>query len=63
MDTFVWRKRAPHFRPDPAFQTTPYTEEEWSAVFATGPRRLLTDAEWLALFPNNNPNAPQDGEP
>ena len=63
MDTFVWRKRAPHFRPDAAFQTTPYTKKEWSAVFPTGQRRLLTDAEWLALFPNNDPNAPQDGEP
>jgi hypothetical protein len=41
MDTFIWRAKPPHERPSKAFESTPYTEEEWKKAFPDGIRRLL----------------------
>jgi hypothetical protein len=45
MDTFIWLKEPPYTRPRPAFRTTPYSEEEWQAVFPDRLRRLITAHE------------------
>jgi len=45
MDTFIWLKEPPYARPRPAFRTTPYSEEQWRAVFPDGYRRLVTPLE------------------
>jgi hypothetical protein len=49
MDTFIWQVQPPHPRPQPAFRATPYTEEDWQAIFADGSRRLITPDELAAL--------------
>jgi hypothetical protein len=41
MDTFIWLAESSHSRPSKAFESTPYTEEEWKKVFPDGTRRLL----------------------
>jgi hypothetical protein len=49
MDTFIWRLQNPHPRPQSAFQTTPYTEQDLRTVFPDGSRRLITPAELAIL--------------
>jgi hypothetical protein len=49
MDTFIWQVQRPHLRPQPAFQATPYTEQNWRAIFPDGARRLITPGELAAL--------------
>jgi len=41
MDTFIWQSKPPHQRPSKAFESTPYTEEDWKTAFPDGTRRLL----------------------
>jgi hypothetical protein len=41
MDTFIWLVEPPHRRPSEAFESTPYTEEEWEKAFPEGDRHLL----------------------
>jgi hypothetical protein len=41
MDTFIWLAEPLHPRPSKAFESTPYTEEEWKTAFPDGTRRLL----------------------
>jgi hypothetical protein len=41
MDTFIWQSKPPHERPSKAFESTPYTEEDWKRAFPDGTRCLL----------------------
>ena len=50
MDTFIWRGRPPHLRPQPAFRETPYTERDWRTVFPDGSRRLISQHQLSALI-------------
>ena len=45
MDTFIWQSKPPHRRPSKAFESTPYTEEDWKTAFPDGTRRLLNRTE------------------
>jgi hypothetical protein len=49
MDTFIWRKDAPHDRSLKAWSnpsySLPYTHEEWISVFPEAERRLIAESE------------------
>jgi hypothetical protein len=49
MDAFIWLAKRPYDRPQPAFQATPYTEQDWRTIFPDGARRLITLGELAAL--------------
>lgn len=49
MDSFIWQAKRPFPRPLPAFQVTPYTEQDWQAIFPDGSRRLITADELVTL--------------
>ncbi len=58
MDTFLWYGARPHKRPAQAFQYTPYTQEEWSAIFPDATRRLITERELASLTRKTNISGP-----